>query len=140
MATIAVPPGKSGTIRFKAATLYLNAWELSLDIDNDSYVHFDMTANADSLFIKGLVTGHATGEAVVRGNFDNTAAAYLPSSKTTYLDQAGACWLGYTALVGWDCTATVISIRTVQAAGQPAGATYEARLKITAVVFDTNGP
>ncbi len=140
MAVISVPPGKSGKITFGANALYLKEWEMGLEIDNDLVKHFEQTADANSIIFAACVTGHATGEATVRGNFDNTAAAYLPSSKSIWLNAAGTGWLGYTSSVGYNVSFTIIGIRTLTAADRPAGATYEARVRITAAVFNAAGP
>lgn len=142
MATITVPPGKGGVIIFGSTNhLYLREWELALDVDNELYKHFEMTTDSQAVMWAQVITGHGTGEATVRGNFDNTVAAYLPTSKSVWIGQSSATgWLGYTSACGFDIAFTVINIRALQAADRPAGATYEARIRITACLFNAAGP
>ncbi len=140
MASISVPPGKGGVIILGSAHLYLSSWQLSLDVDNELYKHFEQTADGNSLVWANVVTGHMTGEVTVTGKFDATNAAYLPTSKSVWPNQANTGWLGYTSTIGFNIGYTIIGVRAVQNAEQPAGATYEARLRITACTFDTHGP
>lgn len=140
MATINVPGGKSGIIQLGSARLYLNEWDMSLEVDNEAYMHFEQTPDASGLDWKGILSGHVTGDATVRGNFDNTGGAYLPSSKAVWPTGAGTGFLGYTSLVGFTITYGIIGIRAATGAARPAGAVYEARLKILGCLFDTNGP
>ncbi len=140
MALISVPSGKDGVLILGASSLFLEEWDMSLDIDNELYMHFNQTADANSLIFKAINAGHVTGEASIRGKFDNTGGAYLPSSKSIWVGGSGVGWLGYSATVGFNITYAIINIRAAQAVSRPAGAMYEARIKITACLFNAAGP
>ena len=135
MATISVPPGKSGIIILDGSHLYLNEWDMSLEVDNEAYMHFEQDADVNSLVWKNILTGHVTGDATVRGNFDQTGAAYLPTSKGVWPTHSGTGFLGYTSTVGFTVSFGNIGIRASHGAARPAGATYDARVKILACVF-----
>jgi hypothetical protein len=142
MATVIVPfNGKSGVIIFKSAHLYLEEWELALEIESEDFKHFEMSSDVNNLIFRQLLTGFAGGTATVRGKFDNTVGSYLPTDKSIWPDQSGTGgWLGYTNLVGFKVSHTVIGIRASQSANRPVGSLYEANLKITACTFSTTGP
>lgn len=140
MAVISVPSGKEGVIIFSASSLFLEEWDMSLEIDNELYMHFNQTADVNSLYFKAINAGHVTGDATVRGKFDNTGGAYLPTSKAIWPGGQGTGWLGYTSTVGFNIAYAIVGIRAVKSVGQPAGSLYEARIKITACVFNSAGP
>jgi len=83
MATITLPPGKSGVVILAGAHLYLEEWELNLEVDQELYRHFEQTADANNLVWAQAIDGHATGDASVRGKFDITNAAYLPTARAS---------------------------------------------------------
>ena len=138
MANISVISGKNGKITWASKILYLEKWDLEIKIDIEEYQHFGMTADATNLVFKQLVDGFASGTATVSGKFDNTAAAYLPSSKTVYPQVVGTAYFGFNATVGFTCSCMIESIKPSQGVESPF-ATYEAALKITSCVFTTTG-
>lgn len=131
MATIQVPPGKGGVIVLGGQHCYLNHFDLAIDVDNELYKHFEQTPDAIQLVWAQCLTGHATGEANIKGNFDQTPGAMLPAHNV-WPSQANTGFLGYTSSIGFNVSFTIIGVRTSQDAGQPASSVFEAKLKITA--------
>lgn len=140
MATITVPPGRTGKITLGGFSLYLAEWSMAIEIENEVYKHFEMDADANGLYWAGLLTGFCTGQAQVRGNFDNSAGSYLPTDKDFWLDQSGSSGLlGYTSLVGFRVHYTVTNVEAAQTTATPTGATFGGTIKITGCTFTTSG-
>lgn len=140
MPTISVPPGKSGIVILGGAHLYLEEWELNLEVDQEQYRHFEQTADVNNLVWAQVVDGHATGDASVRGKFDATVASYLPTNKAVWPSVSGTGWLGYTSTIGFVITFDIKGVQGSHGAARPAGASYGARLTITGCTFSSTGP
>ena len=138
MANITPISGKNGKIVWASNILYLQSWKLDLKIDIEEFAHFGMSSDSTNLIFKQLVDGFASATVDVEGKFDNTAAAYINSSKTLYPQVSATCQFLYNSTVGWTCTGMVESIGPSQSVDAPFG-TYSARIRITAMTFTTTG-
>jgi hypothetical protein len=138
MANITPISGKNGKIVWASNILYLQSWKLDLKVDLEEFAHFGMSSDSTNLTFKQLVDGFASGTVDVEGKFDNTAAAYLNSSKTLYPQVQATCQFLYNSTVGWTCNGVVESIGPSQSVDGPFGL-YSAKIRITSMVFTTTG-
>lgn len=137
MATIVPISGKFGKLTWASNVLYLSKWDAEVKIDIEEYMSFSQTPDSNSLYFKQLIDGFASATANIEGKFDNTAAAYLPTSKTVWPQVSGTLYLGFSATVGFTCTGMVESVKPAQSTD--GSSTYAASFKITGMVFTTTG-
>ncbi len=134
MAAIVPISGTQGRISLGANNALLESWTMPVQIDNERYAHFGITADAEGVYWKPCVTGFAEGTASCSGKFDNTAAAYLPSDKDAWIGKSGTGYLGYSATVGFEITYTIDNVTPGQSVSAPYG-TYDFSLQITSAIF-----
>ena len=136
MATIAPVSGTLGKITWNSASLYLERWELTPKIDIERYKFFESTADANGLYWSKVIAGFTSATVRVSGKFDNTALAYLPSTKGVWPGGAASGTLIIGGTVGFAITGVISGGVAAQGVDQPFS-TYEATIELTACTFQT---
>ena len=140
MATILPISSKSGIAILASAHMYAEEWSANLQIENDEYKHFEMTADANNLVWAQVLTSFSKGDATLAMKFDNTNGARPMPDKNIWLDKTGTGFLGFSSLVGLVIVYTILNVRPAISTGNSNGALWPFDIRITACTFTTTGP
>lgn len=140
MAAIIPISCKSGVVILSAFHIFGKEWGLNLEIENDDYKHYEMTADVNNLIWKQVLTSFSGGTGTVRCMYDNTVGARLPNDKNVWLDKTGVGYVGFTATIGFVIAFTIVNVTPASSTDSPSSNMFDFQLKITGCTFTIVGP